>query len=104
MLDRPILAEPVEKFARKFLFEPLEIRQVIWPVDPQGNNNGGFDLKILSPDLQLPLRCEYRQSTSGGTYDVNEPGPSGQSHEITSTSTVLDTCPPPGYPPLHNRR
>jgi len=35
-------------FARKYLFEPLGIQELIWPADPQGNNTGGFDLHLHS--------------------------------------------------------
>jgi len=76
MLDQPMLAEPGTKFAyctggthllsaiitqetgmneldfaRKYLFEPLGIHDVIWPADPQGNNTGGFDLHLHSIDM-----------------------------------------------------
>lgn len=38
-------------FARKYLFEPLGIHEIIWPADPQGNNTGGFDLHLHSIDM-----------------------------------------------------
>jgi len=76
MLDQPMLTEPGTEFAyctggthllsavitratgmneltfaRKYLFEPLGIHEVIWPADPQGNNTGGFDLHLHSIDM-----------------------------------------------------
>ncbi|MCU0644987.1 MAG: beta-lactamase family protein [bacterium] len=76
MLDQPMLSEPGTEFAyctggthllsaiitqatgmneldfaRKYLFEPLGIHDVIWPFDPQGNNTGGFDLHLHSIDM-----------------------------------------------------
>ncbi|HEX9970824.1 MAG TPA: serine hydrolase, partial [bacterium] len=76
MLDQPMLTEPGTEFAyctggtqllsaiitqatgmneldfaRKYLFEPLGIHEVIWPTDPQGNNTGGFDLHMHSLDM-----------------------------------------------------
>ena len=38
-------------FARQYLFEPLGIRDVIWPVDPQGYNTGSGDLKLHPHDM-----------------------------------------------------
>jgi CubicO group peptidase (beta-lactamase class C family) len=37
-------------FARKNLFEPLGIREVIWPADPQGFNRGWGDLHLYARD------------------------------------------------------
>jgi len=76
MLDQPLLTEPGTEFAyctggthllsaiitqatgmnelefaRQYLFEPLGIHDVIWPVDPQDNNTGGFDLHLQSLDI-----------------------------------------------------
>ena len=76
MLDQPILTRPGEtfaycsgasqilsaiiseatgmsalEFARQHLFEPLGIEDVIWPVDPQGNNTGWGDLFMHSRDM-----------------------------------------------------
>jgi CubicO group peptidase (beta-lactamase class C family) len=38
-------------FARQYLFEPLGIREVIWPTDPQGYNTGSGDLKLHPHDM-----------------------------------------------------
>jgi hypothetical protein len=38
-------------FARQNLFEPLGIRDVIWPTDPQGYNTGSGDLKLHPHDV-----------------------------------------------------
>jgi CubicO group peptidase (beta-lactamase class C family) len=38
------------EFARHSLFEPLGIRDVIWPADPQGVNRGGGDLRLHPRD------------------------------------------------------
>jgi len=76
MLDQPLLTEPGTEFAyctggthllsaiitratgmnelefaRKHLFEPLGINDIIWPADPAGNNTGGFDLYLQSLDM-----------------------------------------------------
>jgi len=38
------------EFARKNLFEPLGIRNVIWPADPQGINHGWGDIRLHARD------------------------------------------------------
>jgi CubicO group peptidase (beta-lactamase class C family) len=38
-------------FARRELFEPLGIRDVSWPTDPEGNNHGWGDLQLLPRDM-----------------------------------------------------
>ena len=38
-------------FARKLLFEPLGIRDVDWPADPQGNSYGWSDLQLRPRDM-----------------------------------------------------
>ncbi len=40
-----------EDFARKFLFEPLGIKQTIWPLDPQFINHGFGNLHLLPRDM-----------------------------------------------------
>lgn len=40
-----------EAFARKTLFEPLGIRNLIWPADPQGVNHGFGNLHLLPADM-----------------------------------------------------
>ncbi len=39
------------EFARQNLFEPLGIKDVIWPVDPQGYNHGWGDLHLQPRDM-----------------------------------------------------
>ena len=76
MLDLPMVAEPgsqfvycsggmhllsaiisnamgvrAEAFAQKFLFEPIGIKQAIWPIDPQGINHGFGNLHLLPRDM-----------------------------------------------------
>ena len=76
MLDLPMVAEPgsnfvycsggmhllsaiistttgtrAEDFAKKFLFEPLGIKQAIWPLDPQIINHGFGNLHLLPRDM-----------------------------------------------------
>src|SRR6266540_6804660 len=38
-------------FARRELFEPLGIRDIAWPADPQGNNYGWGDLQLHPRDM-----------------------------------------------------
>ncbi|MEQ8236509.1 MAG: serine hydrolase [Syntrophomonadaceae bacterium] len=38
------------EYARQNLFEPLGIKEVIWPADPQGYNHGWGDLHLLPRD------------------------------------------------------
>jgi len=38
-------------FARRELFEPLGIRQVVWPADPRGNTHGWGDLQLHPRDM-----------------------------------------------------
>ena len=76
MLDLPMVAEPGTRwaycsgnchvlsgilsrvtgtnalaFARRELFEPLAIRDVVWTPDPQGNNHGWGDLQMHPRDM-----------------------------------------------------
>lgn len=76
MLDLPMVAEPgsnfvycsggmhllsaviakamgvrAETFAQKFLFDPIGIKQAIWPFDPQGINHGFGNLHLLPRDM-----------------------------------------------------
>jgi len=76
ILDQPMISEPGEdyeyrdqnvhlangvlaqatgmtpiQFARLFLFGPLHISDVRWQADPQGINNGGYDLQLLPLDF-----------------------------------------------------
>ena len=39
------------EFARQNLFEPLGIRDVIWPADPQGVTRGWGDIRLLPSDM-----------------------------------------------------
>ncbi len=39
------------EFARQNLFEPLGIRDVIWPADPQGVTRGWGDIRLLASDM-----------------------------------------------------
>ncbi|MFC1856829.1 serine hydrolase domain-containing protein [Thermodesulfobacteriota bacterium] len=40
-----------QEFANDFLFEPLGIRNVMWPTDPQGINHGWGDLRLNPHDM-----------------------------------------------------
>ncbi len=40
-----------EEFAKKYLFDPIGIKNYIWEKDPQGNNFGGGNLFLLPQDL-----------------------------------------------------
>ncbi len=40
-----------EAFAKRFLFEPIGIKQEIWPVDPQNVNHGFGNLHLLARDM-----------------------------------------------------
>jgi CubicO group peptidase (beta-lactamase class C family) len=76
MLDLPMVAEPGTRFAycsgnphllsmilsqttgtnalafaRRELFEPLDIRDVAWPADPRGNTHGWGDLQLHPHDM-----------------------------------------------------
>ena len=39
------------EYARQNLFGPLDIRDVVWPADPQGNNRGWGDIHMYPRDL-----------------------------------------------------
>lgn len=40
-----------ERFAKKYLFDPLKINEYEWQQDPQGIYVGGFGMKMKSTDL-----------------------------------------------------
>jgi CubicO group peptidase (beta-lactamase class C family) len=43
--------EPEADFGRKYLFEPIGIKQVVWPPDPQGRTHGWGDSHFFAHDL-----------------------------------------------------
>ncbi len=40
-----------ETFAQRFLFDPINIKQAIWPIDPNGINHGFGNLHLLPRDM-----------------------------------------------------
>ena len=47
-----------EQFAKKYVFDPLEITEYEWQQDPQGIHVGGFGMKMKSKDLlKLGILC-----------------------------------------------
>ncbi len=54
-----------EAFAKRFLFEPIGIKQLIWPVDPQNVNHGFGNLHLLPRDM-AKLGVLY---LNGGRWD-----------------------------------
>jgi CubicO group peptidase (beta-lactamase class C family) len=55
----------LESFARETLFEPLGIKTVLWPKDPQGLNHGWGDLHLYPRDMaKLGYLC-----LRGGKWD-----------------------------------
>ncbi|MFJ8526636.1 serine hydrolase domain-containing protein [Bacillus sp. NPDC094106] len=47
-----------EQFAKKYLFDPLQITEYEWQQDPQGIYVGGFGMKMKSEDLlKLGILC-----------------------------------------------
>lgn len=38
-------------YAQKHIFEPLEIKNLTWMFDPQGNSNGGFGIEMSAYDM-----------------------------------------------------
>ena len=43
--------ESLESFARRNLFDPMGIRESLWPADPQGLNHGWGDLHLYARDM-----------------------------------------------------
>jgi len=43
--------EPEADFGRKYLFEPIGIKDVVWPPDPQGRTHGWGDSHFFAHDL-----------------------------------------------------
>lgn len=39
------------EYAQKHIFEPLDIDNIAWMSDPQGNNNGGFGIEMSAYDM-----------------------------------------------------
>lgn len=39
------------EFAKKYLFGPLGIEEILWSEDPQGNNFGGFNMNMKPNDM-----------------------------------------------------
>ncbi|WP_439033676.1 serine hydrolase [Bacillus paranthracis] len=49
---------PTEQFAKKYVFDLLEITEYEWQQDPQGIHVGGFGMKMKSKDLlKLGILC-----------------------------------------------
>ncbi len=38
-------------FAKKYLFEPVNVTKVYWPIDPQRIYYGGQDIRLIPPDM-----------------------------------------------------
>jgi len=103
-LDRPLSAEPGERFAycsqgsnvlsavltratrmnaeafaRRYLYKPLGIRRVIWPTDPQGNSHGWGDTYMLPEDMAKIGQLYLQDGLWNGRRVVS----SGFIHEAT---------------------
>ena len=61
------------EFGRENLFEPLGIREVIWPVDPQGFNYGWGDLYLYPHDA---AKITEQLSEQGIAYELHDGGTS----------------------------
>jgi CubicO group peptidase (beta-lactamase class C family) len=97
MLNQPLVSEPGERFAycsgasqllsailtratgmnaltfaEAHLFGPLGIQEVIWPADPQGNNNGWGDLFIRPEDLAKIGQLFLERGTWAGQRLLSE--------------------------------
>jgi CubicO group peptidase (beta-lactamase class C family) len=59
-------------FARKHLFEPLGIREVIWPADPKGRSHGWGDLHLFPRDLARIAYLYLRGGRWNGRQIVSE--------------------------------
>jgi CubicO group peptidase (beta-lactamase class C family) len=106
-LDRPMVAEPGTTFsycspgmhllsavltratgmseldfARQNLFEPLGIRDVVWPVDPQGFNHGWGDVYLYPRDA---AKLGYRMSPGNYGFAIGQRG-----YWADATTFVLD--------------
>jgi len=76
-------------FARRYLFEPLGITDVIWPVSPQGINHGWGDLHLTPHDM-AKLGYLY---LNNGQWD----GKQVLSTEWIKAATRKHTTPPQSY-------
>jgi CubicO group peptidase (beta-lactamase class C family) len=64
--------ESMLAFARKHLFEPLGIRDVIWPADPKGRTHGWGDLHLFPRDLARIAYLYLRGGRWNGRQIVSE--------------------------------
>ena len=96
MLDLPMVAEPgsnfvycsggmhllsailtqatggkAEEFAKRLLFEPIGIKQAIWPVDPQFINHGFGNLHLLPRDMARLGVLMMNQGTWDNHHVIN---------------------------------
>ena len=75
------------EFAKKYLFGPLGISDMIWPVDPQGVNNYGWgDLRLRARDL-AKIGYLYLKN---GLWQGNKILPEGWMAQATKKYTQFD--------------
>ncbi len=68
------------EFGNKYLFEPLGIREVFWPADPQGYTHGWGDLHLRPQDA---AKIGYL-FLHGGAWDGQQPVPADWAAAATS--------------------
>jgi CubicO group peptidase (beta-lactamase class C family) len=82
---------PLE-FARRFLYRPLGITDVIWEADPQGVNYGAGGQMHLLPDLAR-LGFIYLHAGQWMGRQIVSPG------WVSRATSAYPGPPPPGWPP-----
>lgn len=82
-----------ERFAKKYLYNKLDITRVIWPRDPQGNSNGWGDTYMLPIDMAKIGYLFLKEGVWKGKQIVS----SEWIHSATSNQVVVSQDDKYGY-------
>ncbi len=84
-----------EEYARRYLFGPLGISDVLWERDPKGNSNGGWGLVLTSEDMAKFGYLYLRKGKWGRKQVV----PAGWINASTTREIATDNNGTWGLPP-----
>lgn len=46
-----VTKQPLSEYLQSRLFDPLHIKNFIWDIDPEGNNSGGWGIRLATEDI-----------------------------------------------------